>query len=159
MIVLDTCIITEIIRPEPHRQVMQWLDAQDANQLCLTAITVTELFTAIQALPDPRRSQLNTALLALLNEEFANRLLPFDAHCALRAAALAAELGRQRITLAQADLYTAAICLHHQAQLATRRPQDFHYCGLSVLNPWGEQGKPRFHEDAAEYFVMSRKER
>ncbi|MBS0968082.1 MULTISPECIES: type II toxin-antitoxin system VapC family toxin [Yersiniaceae] len=157
MIVLDTSIITEIIRPDPHRQVMQWLDAQDANQLCLTAVTVAELFTAIQSLPGPRQRQLNTALLALLNEEFTHRLLPFDAHCALRAAALSAELRRQGLTLAQSDLYTAAICLHHQAQLATRRPEDFHYCGLAVLNPWGEQGKPRFHEDAAEYYVMSRK--
>ncbi|QCR34768.1 type II toxin-antitoxin system VapC family toxin [Nissabacter sp. SGAir0207] len=158
MIVLDTAIVMELIRPEPHRQVMQWLDMQDANQLALTAVTVTELFSAVQALPDPQRQRrVQEALLALLNEEFAERLLPFDAHCALRAAALQADHRRQGVSLDQATLYTAAICLHHQAQLATRQPLDFAHCGLVTVNPWGEQGKPRFHEEAAEYFVMSRK--
>ncbi|WP_045048668.1 type II toxin-antitoxin system VapC family toxin [Rouxiella chamberiensis] len=158
MIVLDTSVIAELVRPKPHKPLLEWLDAQDAQQLFLTALSVAELFTGIEALAEgPQKNQISTLLLETLNQDFAGRLLAFDAHSALIYARLFAENQHAPAPLNQTDLQNVAICQQHQARLATQDLARFASTGLSLINPWENRGSPRWREDSAEYFIMSRK--
>ena len=158
MIVLDTPVIAEILRPKPHKYLLEWLDAQDAQQLFLTAISVADLFAGIECLTDNRqKTQLSALLIEMLNQDFAGRLLAFDAPSALIYAQFYAENQAYPIALEATELQTAAICQHHQARLATSEIARFSQTGIALLNPWENQGSPRWREEAAEYFIMSRK--
>jgi predicted nucleic acid-binding protein len=158
MIVLDTPVITEILRPKPHKSVLEWLNAQDAQQLFLTAITIAELFSSLENLPDAeQKAQISTLMLEMLNQDFTARLLPFDAQSALLYAPLQAANLKAEVRLSVAELQKVAICQQHQACLATSDIGYFANCGITLLNPWENQGSPRWREEAAEYFVMSRK--
>lgn len=158
MIILNTSIILEMINPKPHKTVLQWLDAQDASQLYLTSLGVAELFAWVDGLPDEQpRAPLNEALLGMLNHDFAGRLLPFDAASALhypRVMALSKQAG---VTMKERDTQLAAICLNHQASLVTDNAGVFAHTGAVVVNPWDVVEAPRWREEAAEYYVMSRK--
>lgn len=158
MIVLDTPVITEILRPKPHKSVLEWLDAQDAQQLFLTAITVAELFASLENLADRKqKTQISTLLLDMLNQDFSGRLLPFDAQSALIYAPLWTKNQHTETALSVTELQKVAICQQHQARLATSEIGRFTHSGIALLNPWENQGSPRWREEAAEYFVMSRK--
>lgn len=158
MIVLDTPVITEILRPKPHKSVLEWLNAQDAQQLFLTAITVAELFTSLENLVDgEQKAHLSALMLEMLNQDFTARLLPFDAQSALVYAPLHAANLRAEVRLSVAELQKVAICQQHQACLATFDVDYFAASGITLLDPWENQGSPRWREEAAEYFVMSRK--
>ncbi len=158
MIVLDTPVIMEILRPKPHKSVLEWLNAQDAQQLFLTAITVAELFASLENLADSKqKAQVSTLMLEMLNQDFAGRLLPFDAQSAIMFAPLLAGNQNIEISLSYAELQKVAICQQHQARLATLDAHRFANSGIPLLNPWENQGSPRWREDSAEYFVMSRK--
>ncbi|MGA7587932.1 MAG: PIN domain-containing protein [Rouxiella badensis] len=158
MIVLDTPVIAEIMRPKPHKYLLEWLNAQDAQQLFLTAISVAELFASAECLADNRqKAQVSTLLLEMLNQDFAGRLLAFDAPSALIYAQLYAENQAYPTPLNYNELQTTAICRHHQARLATSEVARFSQTGIALLNPWENQGSPRWREEAAEYFIMSRK--
>lgn len=158
MIVLDTPVIMEILRPKPHKPVLEWLNAQDAQQLFLTAITVAELFTSLENLADgDKKAQISTLMLEMLNQDFTARLLPFDAQSALLYAPLHAANLKADARLSVAELQKVAICQQHQACLATSDVARFAGSELTLLNPWENQGSPRWREEAAEYFVMSRK--
>ena len=158
MIVLDTPIITEIVRPKPHKYLLEWLDAQDAQQLYLTAISVAELFASVASLAEsPQKSQVSALLLEMLNHDFAGRLLSFDAHSALIYAQLSTDNPQSATPLNQTELQNVAICQQHQARLATADLARFAATGIGLINPWENPGSPRWREDSAEYFIMSRK--
>lgn len=158
MIVLDTSVITEILRPKPHKSVLEWINAQDAQQLFLSAITVAELFASLENLQDTaKKAQVSTLMLEMLNQDFSGRLLPFDAQSALIYAQLYAENIQAEVSLDTAELQKVAICQQHQARFATSEVARFAESGIALLNPWENHGSPRWREEAAEYFVMSRK--
>ena len=137
MIVLDTNVLSELMRPQPDVSVLQWIDAQPALQLFTTSITQAEILAGIQMLaPGKRRSDLENAALAMFAEDFLNRVLPFDGNAASTYAAITAQRRQRGRPISQFDAQIAAITAAHGARLATRNESDFADCGIAVLNPW-----------------------
>ena len=137
MIILDTNVLSELMRPAPSPQVLAWLDAQTPDTLWLTSVSVAELLFGIARLPDGARKQaFAQAALGMLEEDFANRVLSFDLEAASICANLAAASERAGRPMGLADGQIAAICLAHNAILATRNMRDFAQLGLQLVNPW-----------------------
>ena len=140
MIVLDTDVVVELMRPAPESRVRDWVDARPGTDLYVTAITAAELMLAAGRLPPVRdQDALRAAVGALLDEEFADRVLTFDAVAAHHyGAVVAGRVGRGGI--AMADAQTAAICRSTRAYLATRNAAPFEGTGVLVIDPWTAGG-------------------
>jgi predicted nucleic acid-binding protein len=137
MIVLDTNVLSELMRRRPAARVVRWVDEQDASALAITAVTVAELLYGVARLADgARKTELAAAVGALVREDFAGRVLPFDAAAAEHYAELVAERERQGRPISTADGQIAAICRCHGTRLATRNVRDFDATGITVLDPW-----------------------
>ena len=137
MIVLDTNVVSELMRPRGEAHVIAWADEQPADRVYLTAVTTAELRYGVARMPDGRRkTDLADRLQRTIAEEFASRILSFDDN----AAALYADIvmGRERrgLPISMADAQIAAICRHHGAGLATRNTKDFAHTGIDVIDPW-----------------------
>jgi predicted nucleic acid-binding protein len=142
MIVLDTNVVSELMRAEPTPTVLRWVDAQDAGQLWLTSVTVQELVYGIERLPvGKRQRELNAHLIEMLDDDFAGQVAPYDGEAAAITGRLLARCEREGRTMPLADAQIAAICLAHHATLVTRNIQDFEAAGITLINPWDE-----FHE-------------
>lgn len=158
MIILDTNVVSELLRPAPHYNVLKWLDEQDTYEFYLSAIVVAELYTGVACMPEGKRqTELQNNLGTMLEEEFVERILPFDAECAIRHAELMGANRRRGTTISIIDNQIAATCLHYGATLATRNTKDFIHSGITLTDPWLMGHTRRLHEEAAEYYVMSRK--
>jgi len=137
MIVLDTHVVSEILRPQPDSCVLQWLDAQVPNELWLTSVVAAELMFGIAKMPQgARQRQLAQAISNMLEQDFAARVLAFDLNCASVYADLVAKQQSQGRVIAMADAQIAAACLANAAQLATRNSKHFEGLGLTLINPW-----------------------
>ena len=137
MIVLDTYVLSELMRPAPSPQILAWLDAQTPDTLWLTSVSVAELLFGIARLPEGARKQaFAQAALGMLEEDFPNRVLGFDLEAASIFADLAAASERAGRPMGLADGQIAAIRLAHNASLATRNVRDFDQLGLQLVNPW-----------------------
>jgi predicted nucleic acid-binding protein len=137
MILLDTNVVSEAIKPEPHTSVRAWLDAQVAETLFLPSITVAELLFGIGALPDGRRKDLLAMRIDAVLELFAGRILPFDTLAARRYADLAVNARAAGKGFPAPDGYIAAIAAAHGFTVATRDASAFTAAGLKVIDPWG----------------------
>jgi predicted nucleic acid-binding protein len=136
MIVLDTNVLSEFMRIEPETRVLAWVDALPAMDLAVSAVTVAEILHGIARLPSGKRKQkLEAHAMAMFEEDFAGRILPFDAHAAVEYATLVAECEAKGRAAAMADAQIAAICRTHGAPIATRNVKDFELCGIEVINP------------------------
>ena len=137
MIVLDTNVISELMRNNPQQAVLTWLDAQSVNSLFVTTITEAEILIGIALLPDGRRRrglvEASQRVFAML---FAERVLAFDSD----AASAYAEIFIQRHTsgrpISQADCQIAAIAYSREAAIATRNIADFEGVAVEIINPW-----------------------
>lgn len=137
MIVLDTNIISELMKPVPNANVEKWLTNQTASALFTTAITEAELRYAVAALPQGRRRRLLAAAIdAMLAEDFADRILPFDSAAAVSYAEIAAARRASGHPSSQFDAQIAAMAKSRGAALATRNTTDFQGCGIRVIDPW-----------------------
>jgi predicted nucleic acid-binding protein len=134
---LDTNVLSELLRAQPHPAVLAWFAEQPADSLFVSAVTQAEMLLGARFLPrSKRRQQLETALDTMFREDFAGRVLPFDsAAAAAYAAVVAARRGAGR-PISQFDAQIAAIALSRRAGLATRNVSDFEECGLTLTNPW-----------------------
>lgn len=138
MIVLDTNVVSELMRRRPAEAVLGWVDGEDASILAITAVTAAELLHGVARLPNgARRRKLTAAVHGVLTEDFAGRILPFDGSAAVHYADLVAARERDGRPVSIADAQIAAICRHHGAMLATRNVRDFDMTGVDVLDPWG----------------------
>lgn len=136
MIVLDTNVVSEAMKPEPDAVVRGWLDEQVAETLYLSSVTVAELLFGIGALPDGRRKQnLATALDGLL-ALFDGRILPFDTDAARRYAYLAVAARLAGKGFPTPDGYIAAIATAHGFMVATRDASAFSAAGVPIIDPW-----------------------
>jgi predicted nucleic acid-binding protein len=137
VIVLDTNVVSEILRHQPDPGVLQWFDAQDPHELWLTSVVAAELMFGIAKMPQgARQRQLAQAMSTMLEQDFAARVLAFDLNCASVYADLVARQQRQGRAIAMADAQIAATCLANAAQLATRNSKHFEELGLTLINPW-----------------------
>ena len=137
MIVLDTNVLSELMRRRPAARVVRWVDDQDAGALAITAVTVAELLYGVARLAaGARKATLAAAVDALVREDFSGRVLPFDVVAAARYAELIAGRERDGRPISVSDGQIAAICRCHGAALATRNVRDFDATGIAVLDPW-----------------------
>lgn len=137
MIVLDTNVLSELMRRRPAQQVVAWVDAQDPAALTITAITVAELLYGVARLrAGARKAKLTEAVRALMRDDFAGRVLPFDVTAAEHYAEIVAARERHGRPVSAADGQIAAICRHRGARLATRNVRDFDATGVELLDPW-----------------------
>ncbi len=140
MILLDTNVVSEPLKPAGDVGVLNWLDAQTIETLYLSAISLAELRFGIAALaPGKRRDTLNASLEQRILPLFAGRILPFDAAASEAYAALRALARAQGKAIAPADGYIAAIATVHGLTVATRDSGPFEAAGLAVINPWNAQ--------------------
>lgn len=136
MILLDTNVVSEAIKPQPHPAVLAWLDAQVAETLFLPSIAVAELLFGIGVLADGRRKQLLTVLVDGLVAQFAGRVLPFDAAAARCYAGLAVQARAAGKGFPTPDGYIAAIAAAQGFAVASRDVSAFRAAGLAVIDPW-----------------------
>jgi toxin FitB len=140
VIVVDTNIISEPIRPRPDERVLKWLDEQESGTLFLTATVVSEAFYGIERLPEGRRKNgLRTDLELLIATHFAGAVLPFDEAAARLYASLVASAARQGQTIHVGDAQIAAVALVNKFSVATRDVVPFEAAGVKVINPWTER--------------------
>lgn len=136
MILLDTNVISEAMKPAPEHVVQDWLDEQVAETLYLASVTVAELMFGIGVLPPgKRKTKLATALEGLL-DLFQDRILPFDAAAARHYADLAVRARAAGMGFPTPDGYIAAIAAAHDFAVATRDTSAFQAAGLAVIDPW-----------------------
>jgi toxin FitB len=137
MILLDTNVISELMRREPSAQVVAWMDERPRSRLGITAITQAEILYGIELLPKGRRKDgLLTAAQLMFLEDFRGRIFPFSSDAAHAFAKIAAVRQTQGRPISQLDAQVAAIVQTLGAELATRNVTDFGGCGIKLLNPW-----------------------
>ncbi len=139
MIILDTNVVSEPMRPHGNPAVREWLDRQSAETLYLTATSLAELLVGIQLLPKGRRREnLFATLSALVDRLFGPRILSFDHQAAVAYAALVTRARVKGRSISVADGQIAAIAEVHGFTIATRDTAPFRAVGANVLNPWDE---------------------
>lgn len=137
MIILDTNVLSELMKPKKSEIVSNWAAQQSLMSLFTTTITQAEILYGIALLPaGKRRDELSQAAQLMFSEDFAGRVLSFDQAAAVAFANIASARRRNGTPISQADAQIAAICYMHGATLATRNFSDFQGCGISIINPW-----------------------
>ena len=137
MIVLDTNVFSEALKPAPSSVVALWFRAQDATGVYITAITEAEVLYGVESLPHGRRrSQLLDAVEKILKTEYERRILPFDEPAARLYATITAGREAAGRPISAMDAMIAAIARLHGAAVATRNTKDFEGCGIHTINPW-----------------------
>jgi toxin FitB len=136
MILLDTNVVSEAMKPEPGPAVRSWLDEQTAETLFLSSVTIAELMFGIGSLPKGKRKDRLTAALDGVLELFAGRILPFDTGAARRYADLAVKARAAGKGFPTPDGYIAAIAAAHDFAVASRDASAFAAAGLTVIDPW-----------------------
>ncbi|HUC57309.1 MAG TPA: type II toxin-antitoxin system VapC family toxin [Streptosporangiaceae bacterium] len=140
MIIVDTNVVSELMKPSPSARVLDWLGEQPGRELCTSAITVAEVLYGIERLPPGRRREdLRTAATGVF-QAFAEQVLAFDNDAAGEYALLVSHLERLGVPADGFDAQIAAICRVRGATLATRNVSDFRETGISIINPWDERG-------------------
>ena len=144
MIVIDTNVVSELMRLIPEPAVMTWFSGQDSAELYLTAVSEAELRAGAAILPaGRRRERLAAEVDAVVREDFAGRVLPFDSAAARAYAVIAASRRSMGRPILEADCQIAAIARARDAAVATRDGADFEHCGIAVIDPWaGHRASP-----------------
>ena len=137
MIILDTNVLSVLMRSTPEAAVIEWLDRQPAESVWITTVTVFEARLGLAFLPPgKKRRQLETAFERVLEEDLEHRILDFDTAAAQAAAALAAERQRKGRTVDLRDTLIAAVAVARHATVATRNVRHFSDLSVPVVDPW-----------------------
>ena len=137
MIVLDTSVLSEALRPVPESSVLDWLANQPRASLFTTTVTRGEILYGIRLLSDgKRRRGLWDAAKKIFDEDFADQVLSFDSEAAEMYAEIAASRRTAGKPISQFDAMIVAMAGSRGASLATRNVKDFENCGVDVINPW-----------------------
>lgn len=132
---LDTNVISELVRPKPAKVVLEWFENIPSEALHISVLTLGEIRKGIEQMPDGvRREKLRIWLEHDLTDWFGTRILQVNMPVADRWGRILALAGRP---LPSIDSLLAATALHHELRLVTRNQKDFSYPGLEVINPWG----------------------
>ena len=136
---LDTAVVSELVRKSPSAAVLKWIDGQDEATLHLSVLTIGELEKGVARLPaSVRRSRLQSWVRRDLAERFGGRLLPIDTRTAARWGAIAGESEKRGRPLPVIDCLIAATALVNGLAVVTRNVGDFERCGANCVNPWDE---------------------
>lgn len=137
MILLDTNVLSALMRDTPDPAVVEWLDRQPSESVWTTTVTVFELRTGIELLtPSRRRRRLDETFSQLLDEDLDGRVQSFDRSAAIAAGTIAAGLQRAGRTAEIRDAQIAGIASSRRATVATRNTRHFEGTGVDVVNPW-----------------------
>lgn len=137
MIVLDTNVLSEYMRPRPDERVVAWLETQARSGLFTMAITRGEVLYGVLILAEGgRRTRLQQEVEAIFAVDMAERVLPYDDAAADAHAAIAADRRVQGRPIGQADAMIAGVVRSRGAALATRNGRDFEGCGIELVDPW-----------------------
>lgn len=139
MIILDTNVASEPAASRGNERVLAWFDRQPPNSLCLTAITIAELFSGVAVLPEGRRKEVLRRALEEIIAAIATPVLPFDRQAAMAYADVWVRAKAQRYTMPIADGQIAAIAKVHGFAVATRDGAPFRAAGVAVINPWEDE--------------------
>ena len=134
MIVIDTNVVSEMMRGEPDQKVVAW--SETVGRLYTTAVTLAEVGYGIARLPEGHRKDRLTATAANVFADFDEVIVAFDARGARRYGPIVADRERAGRPIATADAQIAAICAAREATLATRNTGDFEGTGINLVNPW-----------------------
>lgn len=137
MIILDTNIVSELMRQQPDQNVKQWISEQKPFHLAITTITIAEIQYGIQRLPKGKRQdELNQRFKAFIEEVFVGRIFSFDEEAANNYGFLYAECVSEGYNVDAVDMMIAAIVKQHDALLGTRNIKDFKQCDIKLVNPF-----------------------
>ena len=137
MFILDTNVVSELMKERTNADVLAWLDSQTTETLFVTTVTEAEIRTGIAVLPEgERRRMLADAAERVFSAFFDGRILAFDSIAAQFYALIAAERRAEGRPISQADCQIAAIARSRDITVATRNVSDFEGCGIEVLDPW-----------------------
>lgn len=137
MILLDTNVVSELLRSEIDPRVDSWLSVQDSTKFVISVITEAELYYGVEILPVGRRRDRLTALIKdILQYEFAGRILPFDSSAARSFALIGASRKAAGLPISHSDCMIAAVAHSQEVIVATRNIKDFEGCGIKLINPW-----------------------
>ena len=137
MIVLDTNVVSEIMKPAPSEKVVHWLASQESSSVFTTVITQAEILYGIEVLPPGRRRRrLSDVVEDTFRLDFERRILSFDEESGRHYARIRASRKAVGRPIAQFDAMIAAIAHVQRAALATRNTADFERCGIRLINPW-----------------------
>ncbi|MCX7365580.1 MAG: type II toxin-antitoxin system VapC family toxin [Alphaproteobacteria bacterium] len=137
MILLDTNVISEILRPDPALPVKRWMERQPAQSIFTAVICEAEIQLGLALLPlGRRRRALEEAVMAIFQEVLTDRILPFDRSAAGAYAVIGAVRRKMRRPISTLDAQIAAIARAHGATVATRNVADFTGCGVDIVDPW-----------------------
>lgn len=135
---LDTCVISELVRPVPDARVLKWIDAAEETSLCLSVLIFGELEKGIARLPaSARRRKIERWVREDLHGRFAGRILAIDAAVAERWGQISGASEARGRPLPVIDALLAATALVHGLCVVTRNTADFEACSARCLNPWG----------------------
>jgi predicted nucleic acid-binding protein len=135
VIILDTCVVSELLRVDPDTQVLRWYEAE-SDDMVLSAVTAAELLAGVEALPEGRRRTRLARLIDEVIERFGGRAPVFDITAARAYGRIIGERRGAGRPISVADAMIAAICEVHSAALATRNIKDFQGLDLRLVNPW-----------------------
>ncbi len=137
MIILDTNVLSELMRPQPVPQVLAWVAQQAVTEIFTTTITEAEIFYGIELLARGRRREaLLSAAEAMFSEDLAGRVLGFESDAARIFSKMAAQRRMLGRPISHADAQIASITRACRARLATRNQSDFADCGINLIDPW-----------------------
>lgn len=136
MIIQDTNLLSELVRPAPNPHLLAWYARFSNDDLAITAISAAELLYGLELMPHGRRRQQLARYIAMQLSPFADRILPFSADATPHYAAIVATRRKQGRPIGVQDAMIAAIARSHGMTLATRNVKDFAGTGVDLVNPW-----------------------
>jgi predicted nucleic acid-binding protein len=136
MMVVDTNVVSELMKPSPSGVVRDWMLGQRPTELFTTSITVAEILYGIERLPEGQRKDIIRTAATDVFTSFEDHVLPFDHDAAAAYAPLVHRRDQRGLPIDGFDAQIAAICDTHHATLATRNVKDFEHTGITLVDPW-----------------------
>lgn len=133
---LDTCVLSELVKSQPEIRLVQWMQARKPHELCISAMTLAEMLRGVARLPPSKRRTELMQWLQQLEAGFEDRVLSFDREAAKAWAEMTAMAAARGRPLPAMDSIIAATAHVHGCKLVTRNIRDFEFSGLEVINPW-----------------------
>jgi predicted nucleic acid-binding protein len=137
---LDTCVISELVRPKPSENVIKWLNQTPDERLFLSVITIGEIRKGITKLPDSKKKNKLTNWLNTLHEDYHSRIFPVNLPVAETWGTIQAHAEIKGTPIASVDSLIAAVALTHNLIIVTRNESDFIASNATILNPWKNLG-------------------